>query len=152
MATIKRKPILVAVDGSESATRALATAIELAQSLETEVVAAYVIPTPGAFEYGDAMTLPVELDLSWRTGMKEAFEEEWCKPLRDSGLKYRLIVEDGRPASVIAGLAESVDAQMVVVGRRGRGGIAELLLGSVSHELALQSKRPLLLVSNPKAV
>ena len=39
-----------------------------------------------------------------------------------------------------------VDADMVVMGRRGRGGVAELLLGSVSHEVALQSKRPVLLI------
>jgi nucleotide-binding universal stress UspA family protein len=36
---------------------------------------------------------------------------------------------------------------MIIVGRRGRGEVAELLLGSVSHEVVLHSKRPVLLVS-----
>jgi nucleotide-binding universal stress UspA family protein len=56
-------------------------------------------------------------------------------------------MKDGRPASVIADAADSVDADLVVVGRRGLGGVAELLLGSVSHELAHHCKCPVLLVS-----
>jgi nucleotide-binding universal stress UspA family protein len=47
----------------------------------------------------------------------------------------------------LASVADRVDAYLVVVGRTGKGGIAELLLGSVSHELAQQCNRPLLLVS-----
>ena len=56
-------------------------------------------------------------------------------------------MEDGRPASVIATVADGIDADVIVVGRRGRGGVAELVLGSVSHELVLHSKRPILLIS-----
>jgi nucleotide-binding universal stress UspA family protein len=56
-------------------------------------------------------------------------------------------MEDGRPSAVIAQVGESVDADVIVVGRRGRGGVAELVLGSVSHELVLHSKRPILLIS-----
>ena len=55
-------------------------------------------------------------------------------------------MEDGRPASVIAQVADSVDANVIAVGRRGRGGVAELVLGSVSHELVLHAKRPVLLI------
>jgi hypothetical protein len=42
-----------------------------------------------------------------------------------------------------------VGADVIVVGRRGRGGVAELLLGSVSHELVFHSKRPVLVISSP---
>jgi nucleotide-binding universal stress UspA family protein len=56
-------------------------------------------------------------------------------------------MEDGRPAPVIAAVADRENADIVVVGRRGRGGVAELVLGSVSHELVLSSRRPVLLIS-----
>jgi nucleotide-binding universal stress UspA family protein len=60
-------------------------------------------------------------------------------------------MEDGRPARVIADVADREDADLVVVGRRGRGGIAELLLGSVSHELTHHCDRPVIVVSRSKS-
>lgn len=57
-------------------------------------------------------------------------------------------MEAGEPALVIAWVAERFDAYIVVVGRRGRGVLAELALGSVSHELTHKCPRPVLLVSN----
>jgi nucleotide-binding universal stress UspA family protein len=60
-------------------------------------------------------------------------------------------MEDGRASSVINDVADRENADMVVVGRRGRAGVAELLLGSASHELVLHSKHPVLVVSAKKA-
>ncbi|HUZ88592.1 MAG TPA: universal stress protein [Candidatus Acidoferrales bacterium] len=147
MAASPRKPILVAVDGSPAAANGLSKAVDLARALGTEVVAVYVIPTP---EFGYAMTTPVEMDPEWRAEIKREFSEDWTRPLRESGLRFQALVEDGRPATVLAEVAERIDAEMIVVGRRGRGGIAELLLGSVSHELALHCRHPLLLISPPR--
>jgi nucleotide-binding universal stress UspA family protein len=52
---------------------------------------------------------------------------------------------------VINDVADRENADIVVVGRRGRGGVAELLLGSASHELVLHSKHPVLVISAKKA-
>ena len=57
-------------------------------------------------------------------------------------------MRDGRPATVISEAADEFDADLIMVGRRGRGGVAELVLGSVSHELVLHSKRPVLVISS----
>ena len=57
-------------------------------------------------------------------------------------------MEDGRPAPVIATVGDEVDADLIVLGRRARGGDAELVLGSVSHEPVLHSQPPALLISN----
>jgi len=52
--------------------------------------------------------------------------EEWTNPARDACVSCRTVIEDGRPASVITKVADEVDADVIVVGRRGRGGVAEL--------------------------
>jgi nucleotide-binding universal stress UspA family protein len=44
-------------------------------------------------------------------------------------------------------VADPENAGMVVVGRRGRSGVAELLLGRTSHELVRHSKHPVLVMS-----
>jgi nucleotide-binding universal stress UspA family protein len=141
--------IVVGVDGSEHSGAALGWAVRMAKGMDSEVVAVFAISLPIRFDTGFmAAVPPVESDPEWRAEMKKEFEEEWCKPLRDAGVRYRTVMEDGRPASVIARVGDSMDADVIVVGRRGRGGVAELLLGSVSHELVLHSRRPILLVSN----
>ncbi len=144
------RQIVIGVDGSEHAAFALEWAVRMAKGMGCEVTAVFAIVPPlyfdALFGYAPAM-LPPQFDPEWRAAMRKDFEDDWCKPLRESGVKYRTVMEAGRPASVIAQTADQVDADLVVVGRRGRGGAAELLLGSVSHELVLHCKRPVLVIS-----
>ena len=142
------KRIVVGVDGSAQSTAALRWAVRLAKRMGSQITAVYAVNMPiyRASEYG----VLFQFDPEWRDPMRTEFENKWCKPLTASGLRYRTVMEDGRPASVIAAVADRENADLVVVGRRGRGGVAELLLGSVSHELVLNSKRPVLLISQGK--
>ncbi len=141
--------LVVAVDGSEHSLHAVQWAIRMARGMSSEVVAVFAVRPPTYFDTGySAPIIPVEYDQGWREAIKKEFEEEWCKPLREAGVGYRAVMRDGRPASVVNEVAEEVDADVVLVGRRGRGGVAELLLGSVSHEVVLQSRRPVLVVSS----
>ncbi len=140
--------IVVGIDGSEPAAAALATSVGLARSLGAEIVAVHAIPPPALSEYRYGM-LPVELDPAWRAEVRRQLEEEWCRPLEEAGVPYRTVERDGRPATVIREVADEEEADLVVVGRRGRGRVAELLLGSVSHELSHTCQRPLLLIPTP---
>jgi nucleotide-binding universal stress UspA family protein len=140
--------IVVGLDGSDSSAAALKWALRLAKGMGSQVIAVYAIDIPTYFPqpYGT----PLQYDEEWRAAMKSDFENKLCKPLKVSGVRYRTVMEDGRAASVIAAVADRENADVIVVGRRGRGGVAELLLGSASHELVLHSKRPVLVIS-PKA-
>lgn len=144
------KRVVVGIDGSKHAAQALEWTIQFARPLQAEIIAVFAIPPPSFLEYGaglGAPILPPELDPEWRNEIKREFELDWCRPLHDSGLTYRTVMEDGRPASVIAAVADREEAGLVVVGRRGHGTVAELLLGSVSHELSQHCKRPVVLIS-----
>lgn len=140
--------IVVGVDGSEHALAAIQWAIRMAKGMGSEVVAVFALNTPVFFDTGySSPAVPVQYDPEWRDQMAREFEEDWCKPLKESGVRYRTVMQDGRPATVINKVADEVNADVVLVGRRGRGGVAELLLGSVSHELVQHSKRPVLVIS-----
>jgi nucleotide-binding universal stress UspA family protein len=138
------KRIVVGVDGSEHSETALKWAIRMARGMGSQITAVYGVYVPMYFPepYG----VPVQFDEQWRKEIKAEFEDKWCKPLKASGIRYRTVMQDGRPASVIDDVADKENADIIVVGRRGRSGVAELLLGSVSHELATHSKRPVLLI------
>ena len=144
--------LVVGVDGSEHSSYALTWAIRMAQGMGSEVVAVFAISPPVYLDVGYASaTVPVQYDPQWRADIEKEFEQNWCKPLRDSGVQYRTVIADGRAASVLAKAADDAGADLILVGRRGRGGVSELLLGSVSHELVLHSKRPVLVISSAPA-
>ena len=144
----RRSPIrriVVGVEGSESSAAALKWTARLAKSLGSQVIAVYAVDIPAY--YPEPYGLPVQFDTDWRAAIESDFENKWCKPLKVAGVRYRAVMQDGRAASVITDVADRENADMVVVGRRGRGGVAELLLGSTSHELVLHSKHPVLVIS-----
>ena len=140
--TLKR--IVIGVDGSDAGKHALVWTARLARSMGSEVIAVYALDIPVALP--DPYTMPLYLDDKVRRGIESDFVNKWCRPLKTAGVRYRAIVQDGRPASVIMDVADKEKADLIVVGRRGRGEVAELLLGSVSHEVVLHSRHPVLLV------
>jgi nucleotide-binding universal stress UspA family protein len=142
LATVKR--IVVGVDGSDSGKHAVEWTARLAKAMRSEVIAVYALDIPVALP--DPYTMPLYLDDKVRAGIEKDLVTKWCRPLKTAGVKFRAILQDGRPASVILDVADKEKAGLIVVGRRGRGEVAELLLGSVSHEVVLHSKRPVLLV------
>jgi nucleotide-binding universal stress UspA family protein len=136
--------IVVGVDGSSAGKHALEWTARMAKTLHAQVIAVYALDLPVALP--DPYAIPFYLDDKWRAGLQSDFENKWCRPLKTAKVPYRTILEEGRPASVILDVAQREKAELIVVGRRGRGEVAELLLGSVSHEVVLHSKRPVLLV------
>ena len=139
--------IVVGVDGSEPSAAALAWAIEMARGMHAEITAVFGFDIPMDFSLGFAPVSSAQFEPELRTTLKGLLENEWTAPLQQSGLTHQVLMRDGRPASVIIEAADEVEADIVVVGRRGRGGVAELLLGSVSHEVALHGRCPVLLIS-----
>ena len=72
--------------------------------------------------------------------------------LRDSvkGIDVRrTVVEDRNPAEALLQLSD--DADLLVVGSRGRGGFSSLLLGSVSHAVVLHGRCPVVVVPSGAA-
>jgi nucleotide-binding universal stress UspA family protein len=144
---VGRRLVMVGVDGSSEAARALQWAIEEAREHDAEVVAVHALETQFLAYYSLEAGVPVQLEERWREEIQRVFEEDWCRPLKESGIRYRTLLLEGRPATVISEMADQLGAEMVVVGRRGRGGVERFLLGSVSSELTRDCPVPLVVLS-----
>jgi nucleotide-binding universal stress UspA family protein len=139
--TVGIERIVVGVDGSENAQRALDWAILLGRQFGAEIVAVHAIGL--LTNLGDGAPVPSHSHL---TELRTKFESEWCAPLVGSGVPHRLECLDGPPVRVLLEAAKREDADVTVVGSRGEGGFSELLLGSTSHQVAEHSSRPVFIV------
>ncbi len=137
------KRILVGLDGSPGSSRALEWSIDMAKMLDAEIIAVHVIqPIPTL----DAAYYVVTPPNAWEEELRELFEREWCAPLRDAGVRFRTVLEEGRPAPSLIAIAERERAGLMVTGTRGFGGFKELLMGSVSHQLVQHARIPVVVI------
>ena len=139
--------VVVGLDGSPNSQAALDYAVALARPLGAEVVATYAL-MPLEYVYPPhPLALPVQFDEQALQSLQGQLEDEWCRPLREAGIRYRARVITGRPSTVLDDAAREEGADLIVVGRRGRSAARELLAGSVSHELSHRSEIPVLIVN-----
>lgn len=129
------RTILVAADGSDDATRALRFAGELAVDAGAELV---VVNATGWRDVQQSPDGEPLIDLDTR----RSWVEEWCAPLREAGVAYRIEVVRGDPRTALLEAARDADADLVVVGSRGRGPVAAMVLGSVAASLVEHSEVP----------
>jgi nucleotide-binding universal stress UspA family protein len=137
--------IVVGVDGSRHAQAALVSAAEEARrrGARLRVVTAWHV---SALAYAGGFGSAAALD-------PRVFEEAARETLAQAvgalgpaaeGLEIETRLREGHPADVL--VEEAIGADLLVVGSRGHGGFAELLLGSVSHQCAQHARCPLLIV------
>jgi nucleotide-binding universal stress UspA family protein len=139
------KKILIATDGSDSAHEALEFGLELAEEQGATPFVVHVAPAVEVLPYASfavpTPTVPHELDADDRAPLTNAVEVAAQRGLE---VKTELLV--GNPADEIVAFADTIDADLIVVGSRGYGAIASVLLGSVSRAVLHESRRPVLVV------
>ncbi|HEY3046422.1 MAG TPA: universal stress protein [Polaromonas sp.] len=141
------KHILVPVDGSSTAGQAIDKAIAMAEAFKSEVTVIYVIDPyafsgVGAdFSYGQAEYLSAataEANEAIKHA-KQAFQEH--------GITVTASVVEGH--AIYRGIletAESVGADLLVMGSHGRRGLERLVLGSVTAQVLSHAHLPVLVV------
>lgn len=138
-------PVVVGVDGSPSGQAALDLAYQEAEARGVELVAVHV--------WSDAGVQPFMLgsrpeDAQWRQ-IQRREEEKLGEVVADRAPRYpdtwvRQFVEHDSPVRVLG--AWSKHAQLIVIGTRGRGGFAGLVMGATSNALLHRTQCPLMVV------
>ncbi len=123
--------ILVAVDGSESARKALELSIHLAQVCNSKLDIIHVVVDTA---YGGDSSSTSDLMEELRNKGMSLLEQ--CKSEATKNNVQAIIdLEEGDAAQVIIEAANKNNSDLIVVGKRGLGFFKELLLGSVSSKV-----------------
>lgn len=139
--------ILVAIDGSEHARRALGEAIDLARLANAKLTIIGVHQLSSALLVGGPVVPPIDLG-----ELEQALRREY-EQLLDAAVEQVpaevsvvKVLAEGAPAPAILARARKDQSDLIVLGSRGRGGVASMLLGSVSHQVLQHSGVPVLVV------
>ena len=143
--------IVVGVDDSETAAAALRWALRegALRGDPVEVVHAWQLPL-AALPFGATINLNVdeaELDQQARAHLDRMVDEA----LAEIGEPAPDVVRTAVPGGAVATLLDvSADADLLVVGSHGRGGLRQLVLGSVAHACVQHAACPVCVVRMPQ--
>ena len=136
--------IVLTTDGSELAETAAERGLAIAEVHEAAVRVICVAET-GPF---DEVRLPGDAASAEEAirGQAETYVERLAERARSLGLDVETEVRTGTPKNGIVDYASSVDADLIVLGTHGRGGVKRAVLGSVAEHVVRVSDVDVLVV------
>ncbi|MCY3661035.1 MAG: universal stress protein [Caldilineaceae bacterium] len=138
--------IVVPLDGSELAQRALPYVGRLARILSMEVLLARVVRTenPTYTETDLGFRVPAfREEVNWEA---TEYLEQIAQRLRDKGLTVRSQVLTGSAAQALVNLAHETPRNLIAMTTHGRTGLSRWMMGSVASTLVRRSGDPVLVI------
>jgi nucleotide-binding universal stress UspA family protein len=138
-------PLLICYDGSDDARRAVDAAAKLLVE-RTAVMLAVAAPTTAMQALDTLGTVPqAPEEVNLATAVQRA--EEGADYARRAGLTAEVRGEIAAPTwKAIVHVADELDAAVIVIGSRGLKGVRKIVEGTLSHEVAQHTGRPVLIV------
>ena len=138
--------IMVAIDGSETAWRALERAREMGEKFESTIVAIHVVQPYNTIPSidGSPLFIPRDIEEIQKTGriLLGLAEEK----MQGYPYTFETKLEFGYPSERLLKLLDGGEYSLVVIGNRGLSGMAEFLLGGVSARITQHAPVPVLVV------
>jgi nucleotide-binding universal stress UspA family protein len=135
--------LLVGVDGSADAERAVRWAARLAASTGAEVVVVHVL----TFDRELLRDITPDTMTTWRRDLRQDLESAWVATLVKRGTRHRCrLVEAESAAAGILDVAEREEVDVIVIGPRRHNAIADRLHGSTGARLLHRSVRPVVMI------
>ena len=139
--------LLVPVDGSTYAKRALEFAIGLAKICGSTITIMYVVPRRVYVAAQEAGFIPVPALIHDLEELGKEVLEEAEDMVQTAGVKsVEKVLIHGIPAEEILKTSDVGKYDMIVIGSRGRTAAKAFILGSVSHKVSHHAKCPVLIV------
>jgi nucleotide-binding universal stress UspA family protein len=135
--------ILLAVDGSEHALHAAQVAAELARAMKSERVRIVVCFNKIPSYLGEPN---LQQAIHARLAEAERILKDAVDALGSVPSEVHTEMIEGDPAEVIIDVAKIRGSSVIVMGSRGLGGLAGLLLGSTSQKVVSHAPCPVLIV------
>jgi nucleotide-binding universal stress UspA family protein len=142
--------IIVGVDGSHDAHRALEWAMQEAAARRAPLTVITVHPVAVSGWTGTPIVLPVDEPAAEqaRQAAEEAVAKATAQLSKSPPVPVTVRAVSGLPAQEL--IEASRDADLLVVGSRGGGGFARLMLGSVSDQVMHHAHCPVVVVPGPR--
>ena len=142
--------ILVATDGSDLSSTAVASAIELAAAIGAEMVALYVVPRYPVSYFEGGITISVEdiarTEKQW-SDKGQAVVDAVQEQAKAQGVTAKAVVaQSDLVAESIMSAATKHGCDLVVMASHGRKGIKRILLGSETQHVLTHSTVPVLVL------
>ncbi|CAB4615416.1 unannotated protein [freshwater metagenome] len=136
--------IVVGVDGSDGSREALRWAFTEAtlRNDALEVVIVWQYPITASLPTFGAMTTPDDFETDARSTLLTILDNEGINA--ESPIPVSTLVAEGNPARALLDASDSAD--LLVVGSRGHGGFAGVLVGSISQQCVHHAKCPVVVV------
>lgn len=129
------KRVVVATDGSKPATRAVDLAATVAKAWDGELIVLTINTALSPAELRELAQADHDLGTAIDTLVKRILDDATERGRRHGVIDVRTISMSGDPANATLKIARDEHADLIVVGRRGLGGLSRLLLGSVSEKI-----------------
>lgn len=138
--------VVVGVDGSEAAIDAVRVAVDLARARTARLHIVTVVRPPEGW-WGIVGSPPTAEALG--DSLSDAQRNVLDRALRAvdlTGVDYETQEEIGEPSSRLIDVCNRVEADVLVVGRRGAGLLRRMMVGSVANHLVHEAPCPVLVV------
>lgn len=140
------KNLLIAIDGSELASKALAQGLELAKVIGARVTIVNVTPPWSSIAVGEVAVMfpPEEYDANMQAAAKQLLDKAVAEA-KAAGVEAEPVsASDPQAYRAILDVAGDKGCDLIVMGSHGRKGIAGLLLGSETTKTLTHGQIPVL--------
>ncbi|MBL8099903.1 MAG: universal stress protein [Anaerolineales bacterium] len=135
--------ILLAVDGSEHALHATKKAAELARVMKPKELRVVVVYDPIPIYLGEPN---MQIAITSRKGEAESILEKAIAEIGEVPCEVQSGILEGEPAEAIIEVSNTRKSDLIIMGSRGLGRLAGLVLGSTSQKVVAHAPCPVLIV------